>query len=128
MIQSNVFKRYAIFYVGLALMACGLVGFFLHSLSERELRQAEQAALNIRIETAKNDFDAQVNRLYEVSVEVKADNLCNPKIFTGNAMRKKDLIEALDKIETGSARNETLYVYYPNSDVVYSDKAKYRLH
>lgn len=128
MIHSSVFKRYALFYVGVALMACGLVGFFQLSLSAGELRNAEQAALNIRIEAAKKDFDAQVNKLYEVSVEVKANSYCNPRLFTENAIREKEMIEALDRIGSNSAWKETLYVYYPDADAVYCGKAKYRLH
>ena len=125
MIRSSVLKKYALFYVGVALMACVVVGSLLLWLSSRELNRSAEEDIRQRVLLAGEDFAAQEERLSRTAYAVKASAYCQPQYVRGGYLRERETISTVSRLQGRSAWEDSLFVWYLSQDAVYSGGAKY---
>ena len=99
MFQSSVLKKYALFYVGVALMACVVVGSLLLWLSSKELNRSAEEDIRQRVELAGEDFAAQEERLSQAAYAVKASAYCQPQYVRGGPLRELEAISVLSHLQ-----------------------------
>jgi len=128
MLNSMVFRRYLILFVGVALLACTLAGFTLLQLSSREMERSSRTELQKRYSTAVNDYAAQIKRLDELSTRVSIEYQCSPHVVRKSAIEEIELLKMLGKLNATSLWNEKIILYYPRDDTLFTSNAKYRSH
>jgi len=128
MFSSKVFKRYLLLFVGVALLACTLAGFTLLQLSSREMERSSQAELEKRWSTAVNDYAAQIKRLNDLALRISFEYACGPHVVRQGAIQELNLLELLGKFDETSLWDESIILYYPEDDTLFTSSAKYRSH
>ncbi|MBQ7867659.1 MAG: helix-turn-helix transcriptional regulator [Clostridia bacterium] len=125
MLGSKVFKKYLILFISVALLACTLAGFLLMQLSSQAMDKAAEAELQKRWSTAANDYSAQIKKLSELALRVSFEYDCNPAVVRESVINELGLLKVLGKYDQASQWNESIVLYYPQDDVLFTSGAKY---
>lgn len=128
MARKSLLYRYMITYIGIAIVACSIVGTILFVSATDHLNEQTLQAKQVRLDMSRDDLSNALQLMDTMALQVSTNKVFQPFFLDKGAINHMTMLEVFQRYQNYSALIQQYYLYYPNTDTVFSPTAEYRFY
>ena len=126
--RTSLFHRYLASYLGIAIATCALMGLLLVNSATQELIQETRQAEQTRLDMARDDLVNFLDILDQLTLRIATETVYQPFYLAKGPMNHMTMLESFCHYQDYSPLFENYYLYYPDTETVFTPSAEYRFY
>ena len=126
--HRSVLYRYLATYIGVAVAACSVVGIILFTSATNQLLNETRRTEQFRLDMCRDNLVNTINMMDEIAIQISTGKEYQPFFLSKGALNHVAMLEKFQRYQNYSPLIQQYYLYYPETETVFTPKAEYRFY